>query len=61
VLYPNASIKALRWSFPDELADKLNPGLVVKLEVVARVAELRDHLDGPRWHVEVLEVGRVSE
>ena len=41
----------------DDIAETLEAGLVVKLDVVARVEELRDHAAGPpRWHVEVLSV-----
>lgn len=60
-VYPNASIKQLRWSFHDELAEKIHAGLVIRLEVVARVNELRDHNDGARWDVHVLEISEVSE
>ena len=60
-IYPNASIKSLRWSFHDELAEKIHAGLVLRLEVVARVEELRETADGPRWHVAVLEVSEASE
>ena len=55
-VYPNASIKGLRWSFPDDLAAVLAEGLVVKLEIIARIDELREHNDGSRWNVEVLEI-----
>ena len=60
-VYPDASIKTLRWSFHDALAEKLHAGLVIQLQVVARIVELRDHNDGARWHVEVLEVSESSE
>ncbi len=60
-VYPDASIKTLRWSFPDDLARELVPGLVLRLEVIARVDELRDHRDGARWNLQVLEVCKISE
>ena len=60
-VYPDAQIRALKWSFQAELAAKIHAGLVVKLEVVAKVDELREHNDGPRWNVEVLEISEVSE
>lgn len=60
-MYPDASVKGFRWSFPDHLATTLAEGAVLRVEVIVRVDELRDHNDGPRWNVEVLEVGHISE
>jgi hypothetical protein len=36
------------------------PRIPVKPEVVARIDELREHNDGPRWNVDVQQVGRIS-
>lgn len=60
-VYPDAQIRALKWSFPDDLAAKIQVGQVIQLQVVARIDELRDHNDGPRWNIEVLEVSEASE
>lgn len=61
VVYPDAQIRTFRWSFDDDLAAELEAGLVLRLEVIARVDELRDRNSGPLWNVQVLEVGRISE
>lgn len=49
-VYADAGINGFRWSFQDELAAELAPGGVLRLEIIVRVAELRAHLDGERWH-----------
>lgn len=61
VVYPDAQIRTFRWSFDDDLAAELEAGLVLRLEVIARIDELRENSSGPRWNVQVLEVGRISE
>jgi hypothetical protein len=37
------------------------PGKVLKLEVIARVGQLRSHKDGARWDIELLEVIEASD
>lgn len=60
-VYPDAGIKGFEWSFDDAFASELKAGLVVRLEIIARVLDLRDHNDGARWQVEVLEVRASDE
>ena len=60
-VYPNASIKALRWSLPDHLAATITAGAVLRLEVIVSVDELREHNDGPRWNMQVLAIENISE
>lgn len=59
--YPDAQFRSFRWSFSDDLAGEIHEGLVLRLEVIARVDELRDSVAGPRWNVQVLEVSKSSD
>lgn len=61
VLYADLAVRGFRWSVHDDLAAELKAGLVVRLEVIARVIELRDHNDGARWQIEILEVSKSSD
>jgi hypothetical protein len=58
---PNARVKGFSWAFSDDWREHPAEGAVMKIEVVARVEELREFHDGRRWIVRVLEVGRAYD
>jgi hypothetical protein len=57
-----ALFKGLRWPLDDPLAGEIEPGRVMKLEIVVRFGEVWEYVNGRRsWRTDVLEIGDLHD